>query len=273
MLEIIYFLLIGVCTGILSGLFGIGGGIITVPALIFVLQLHPVFQAADTMHIAACTSLATMAMTSVSSAHAYHRRNALVWPIFWRTVPGLCLGLLFGTALSHLFSNQALIDLFAVFLIAMGIHLLLDAKRHQSATTTSGFKSDQQNFSVNQQWLLFGGSFIVGNLSALFGIGGGVLLVPMFLQLRCTMHQASGTSALCGIVSALVGVLLLSCLPQPVSQLPHILGNIYWPAALFIGIASVICAPMGTRLAFYLKTPLLKQLFSGILFISAWCLF
>ncbi|NDH66969.1 MAG: sulfite exporter TauE/SafE family protein [Gammaproteobacteria bacterium] len=273
MLEIIYFLLIGVCTGILSGLFGIGGAIITVPSLIFVLELQPVFQTADTMHIAACTSLATMAMTSASSAHAYHRRHALVWPIFWKIVPGLCFGLLFGTALSHLFSNQVLIDLFAIFLTAMGIHLLFDAKRPQSAATTSGIKSEQPIFSVHQQWLLVGGSFIVGNLSALFGIGGGVLLVPLFLQMRCTIYQASGTSALCGIVSALIGVLLLSSLPQPVSQLPHILGNTYWPAALFIGISSAICAPLGTRLAFYLKTPLLKQLFSGVLFISAWCLF
>lgn len=272
MLEIIYFLLIGTATGILSGLFGIGGGIITVPALIFILQDHAIFQAADTMHIAACTSLAIMVMTSLSSARAYHRRHTLVWPIFWKIAPGLCFGLLSGAALSHVFSNQTLIDLFALFLTGIGIHLLIEAKRTQSSRVLVASHLYQQHLSRKQQWLLIVGSFIVGNLSALFGIGGGVLLVPLFLQMRCTLQQASGTSALCGILSAALGTLVLSCLPQPISQLPQTIGNIYWPAALFIGITSVSCAPLGTRLAFYLKTPLLQQLFSGVLFISAWCL-
>lgn len=272
MLEIIYFLLIGTATGLLSGLFGIGGGIIIVPALILILEHHAVFQAANTMHIAASTSLAIIIMTSLSSARAYHRRHALVWPIFWKITPGLCFGLLSGAALSHLISNQTLIDLFAFFLTGIGIHLLIEAKRPQSSRILVASHPSQHHLSRKQQGLLIVGSFIVGNLSALFGIGGGVLLVPLFLQMRCTLQQASGTSALCGILSATVGTLVLSCLPQPITQLPHTIGNIYWPAALFIGITSVSCAPLGTRLAFYLKIPLLKKLFSSVLFISAWCL-
>lgn len=272
MLEIVCFLLIGAATGLLSGLFGIGGGIITVPALIFTLEHHPIFKAADTMHIAACTSLTIMILTSLSSARAYHRRNALVWPIFWRVLPGLCCGLLSGASLSHVIENQTIINLFAIFLIGIGIHLLIESKRPHASHVLEKGHPFQHQLSLQQQGLLVIGSFAVGNLSALFGIGGGVLLVPLFLQMRCTLQQSAGTSALCGILSATVGTVVLSYLPQPVSHLPQMIGNIYWPAALFIAITSVSCAPLGTRLAFYLKTPLLKQLFSGVLFLSAWCL-
>ena len=270
-LEIAYYLLIGVCTGLLSGLLGIGGGIITVPALMLILEHLPLFQNANTMHIAASTSLVVMAMTSLSTANAYRRRKVLVWPLFWKVVPGLCLGLACGSTISHRLSNQLLTNLFAVFLIGIAIHLWF-AKRPKPSTPIIPFNMDNHNFSLIQQALLIGGSFVVGNLSTMFGIGGGVLLVPLFLLMRCTMHEASGTSAICGIVSAVIGTFFLLQLPQPLPILPHTLGNIYWPAALFIGTASVVGAPFGTRLAFYLKTSLLKQLFSGLLLISAWSL-
>lgn len=272
MLEIIGLLVIGIGTGVLSGLLGIGGGMITVPALMVILKLHPLFAQADTMHIAACTSLSIAVLTTLSTAIAYGRRQALVWPIFWRITPAIGVGLLSGTSISHLLTNQTLIHLFAVFLTIMAIHLFLDSTR-SSPSAALAHKLKQENFSGYQFALLIGGGFIVGNLSALFGIGGGILLVPLFLQLYCNMHQASGTSALCGVVSTLLGAVLLSYLPQPLSKLPHIIGNIYWPATLLIGISSVSCAPLGAKLAFILPPSVLKKLFSVLLLISAWGLF
>lgn len=271
-LEIAYYLSIGACTGLLSGLFGIGGGIITVPALMLIFRHQSIFQTANTMHIAASTTLIVMAMTSLATANAYRRRKVLVWPLFWKVLPGLCLGLACGSAISYKLSNHLLSNLFAIFLIGTAIHLFFDARQRKSNPPTIHSNSGNHNFSIIQKGLLIGGSFIVGNLSTMFGIGGGVLLVPLFLLMHCTLHEAAGTSALCGIVSAVVGTFFLFQLPQPLPALPHTLGNIYWPAAVFIGIASVGCAPLGTRLAFYLKTSLLKQLFSGALLISAWSL-
>lgn len=272
MLEIVFFIIIGIGTGLLSGLLGVGGGIITVPALVLILQQDPLFQTANTMHIAASTSLVIMAMTATSSAYAYHRREAVILPIFWRMLPGLCLGLACGALLSHALSNNLLIQLFACFLIAVAIYLWLSAKQ-PLLVPLNKYPFSNHGFSIKQRWLLIVGSFVVGNLSTVFGIGGGILMVPLFLLLRCSMQEAAGTATLCGVVCALVGSILLFCLPQPITHLPYTSGNVYWPAALCIGIVSVACAPYGTRLAFYLKTSLLKQLFSGILLISAWILF
>ena len=271
MIEIFYYIIIGIGTGLLSGLLGVGGGIMTVPALVLILQYNPLFHTANTMHIAASTSLVTMAMTSTSSAYAYHRREALILPIFWRMLPWLCVGPVSGALLSHAISNELLIQLFALFLIGIAIYLFLDAKRSKPIPHKK-HQFSNHCFSTQEKWMLILGSLIVGNLSTIFGVGGGILMVPLFLLLHCSMQEAAGTATLCGIISALVGSLLLSYL-APISKLPYTLGNIYWPAALFIGIASMICAPFGTRLAFYLKTAVLKQLFSGVLLIAAWVLF
>jgi hypothetical protein len=272
MLEVIYCIVIGSSIGLLSGLLGVGGGIIAVPALIFMLQHHPEFQAANIMHMAVCTSLTVAAMTSISTAMAYHRRHALVWPLFWKILPGLVIGLLCGTAVSRVLSNQNLISSFAIFLTVIAIHLWIEALRPHSATTVIPANSEKPILTFGKPGITVGGGFVVGNLSALFGIGGGLLLVPLFLKLRYNMQQATGTSALCGILTASVGALLSIWPLQPVAELPGLLGNLYWPAAALISITSVICAPWGASLAFLIRPSVLKRLFSVVLLISAWCL-
>ena len=172
MLEIIYYIVIGISTGLLSGLLGVGGGIMTVPALVLMMQQHPAFHLANTMHIAASTSLVAMTMTSASSAYAYYRRKALVFQIFWKMLPGLCCGLVSGSMLSHAMSNTLLITLFAFFLIGVAIHLLFDAKRTMPRSADK-YLFSKQRFSAHEHWMLIIGSFMVGNLSTIFGIGGG----------------------------------------------------------------------------------------------------
>ncbi|MGV3740152.1 MAG: sulfite exporter TauE/SafE family protein [Gammaproteobacteria bacterium] len=268
--EIVFYLFIGAGVGLLSGLFGIGGGIITIPALVMILQHHPDFHTANIMHIAASTSLIIIAITATASARAYHKRQALVWPLFWKTIPGQCAGLACGTLFAYESSNLLLRNLFAVFLIIVASYLLYSAKRPYSSELKDHLK---QPVSEKSQRILLGGGFLVGTLSTMFGVGGGILLVPLFLFLHCTIQEASGTSALCGLVSAIVGTFFLAFLPQPNPTPPYMLGNIYWPGVLLIGIPSYFFAPLGTRLAFYWKPSLLKQLFSMLLLISALNLF
>lgn len=266
MLEIIFYLCVGIGVGLLSGLFGIGGGIIIIPALILILQQQPQFEAANIMHIAACSSLIIISITAISSARAYHKRQALIWPLFWKIIPGQCIGLACGTVLSYGLSNQILTRLFALFLILVAGYLWFNAKYPYS---TQHINSHNHIIKKKDQNILLGGGLIVGLLSALFGIGGGILLVPLFIFMRRTIQEASGTSALCGLVSGLVGTFFLAFLPHPLAKLPYMLGNIYLPGVLFIGVPSFIFAPLGTRLAFYWKPTLLKQLFAGLLIISA----
>ena len=243
-MDWIMYLLLGIVAGFIAGLLGIGGGIVVVPGLIAVFKTQHLFTPEHRMHAASATSLAAMIFTAFSSACSYQRRNCLVWPIVKRVVPGLCLGLLLGAWLTSFLTNDFLQQLFALFLCCMAFSLVFDQQRALPSVSPSSY------------WVSVAGIF-VGLLTTLFGVGGGVLLVPLFLALSLTMHQASGTSSLCGVVVATIGSVLLS-------------RYVYWPAALTIGLGSVFCAPLGARLAFMLPIKVLKRCFAVILLFSAW---
>lgn len=266
-MDFIIFLAIGIAAGLLSGLLGIGGGIIVVPTLLMLFHHNQHFHDTDMMHIAVGTSLATMILTALSSTIAYQRHQAIIWPVFWRMLPGLCLGLVAGSTLTKQLVSTVLVNLFSAILTITAIQLIFSA--HQQAKTIP--RPIISCHSSREQLLIFIGSLIVGILSSLFGIGGGILLVPLFLMLGLTMRQSSGTSSICGMITAIIGTLLLSRNTLNSQYLyPHTIGYIYWPAALTIAIGSVCMAPFGTSLAFKLPIPALKRLFSIILLLSAW---
>lgn len=270
-LDLLLFLAIGVFSGLLSGLLGVGGGIIVVPMLLLVLKTNPLFADTNLMHIAAGTSLAAMIVTSLSSAYAYHRHNAVIWPVFWYTLPGICIGMLFGSMLTTHLNVTILSNLFSVFLILTALHLFRDNAPKPRAPTDA--VQHQSTYTPKNILFISIASTLVGGLSALFGIGGGIILVPLFLTLQLSIREASGTSALCGAATAIVGTLVLSQLAlDPGSYKPSaaIQGYIYWPAAVSIAASAVICAPIGTRLAYTLQTKSLKRLFSVMLLLSAW---
>lgn len=266
-LDILIYLAIGVGAGLLSGLLGIGGGIIVVPALLMVFQHHTLFSYIDRMHIAVGTSLATMIVTALSSTLAYQRHKAIVWPVFWRMIPGLAIGMLLGSIVTKQLVPTVLIQLFSIFLVINAIHLLINA---QLTANIAAAKSTRVS-SVRHHSAILIASLLVGVLSALFGIGGGILLVPLFLMLGLTMRQSSGTSSICGMVAAIIGTLLVSTTKLNSEHIyPLTSGYIYWPAAIPIAISSLCLAQLGARLSFRLPIPALKRLFAIILLLSAW---
>lgn len=90
-MEFALYLLLGACAGVLAGLFGVGGGIIIVPVLVFSFTLQG-FDTSILTHLAVGTSLATIVFTSINAVLEHHRKRAVQWPIFaWMTV-GILLG-------------------------------------------------------------------------------------------------------------------------------------------------------------------------------------
>lgn len=264
-MTLIIYLCIGILSGLLSGLLGVGGGIIVVPALAILLKHKPLFQTSDVMHIATGTSLAVMIATSCSSALAYQRHHAIIWPLFWRMAPGLALGIGIGFQVTQHLTHTALTRLFSIFLVIVAIHLFLSAQKNKPLST----QARPPTYSVAYQALIVIASLLVGVLSVLFGIGGGILMVPLFLMLHLSMREASGTSIVCGMITAMMGTLLLSLTKSDHTYL-HTSGYIYWPAAFAIAASSVCFAPLGAQLAFKLPTPVLQRLFAVVLCISAW---
>ncbi|MFM2482992.1 sulfite exporter TauE/SafE family protein [Celerinatantimonas sp. YJH-8] len=254
---LLLYLGLGALAGLLSGLFGIGGGLVIVPVLVFTFHLLH-FPAALSVHMAMGTSLATIIVTAANSTYGHYRQDGIDWRIVRQMSTGIVLGALLGSVLAHGLNGQLLENLFGIYLVLIALKMLLS---HNCVSSRS-----MPKFWVTS---LVGG--FIGFKSALFGVGGGSVSVPFLNYCGQPMKKAAGISAACGLPIALTGTLtyaVMGC--QQSAQLPEwSLGYIYLPAWLGIVVTSAWCARIGARLAHRWPQLLLKRLFAVMLLLIA----
>jgi uncharacterized membrane protein YfcA len=250
------YLLLGGVTGLCAGLFGIGGGGIMVPALAFMFTRQD-FAPDQLLHIALATSMAAIVPTSLASARAHHRRNAVLWPVVKIITPGVLLGTFAATFLASELAAAPLAIFFSVFMGGVALQMVLDRKPTPSR---------QLPGPVGLSLVGTG----IGGVSALVAIGGGSLTVPFLAWCNVRLQSAIGTSAAVGIPIALAGATGYIVNGWSVSGLPAFtLGFVYWPAVVAIAAASFITAPLGSALAHRLPVPTLKKMFALLLALLA----
>ncbi len=252
---IILFLLIGCISGMLAGLFGIGGGIVIVPILLFI---FPILKIPDSiqMQMAVATSLTTIIATSIVSTYAQYKKKAVLGAVFIQLLPGIIGGTLIGSYLALYLESQVLRFIFSLFLLIVAIKMLFDLP----------LTGEQRNLPTKQG--LFVIATAIGSLSALVGIGGGTMTVPFLHACKVNMLNAIATSSAVGIPIALVGMSVFLLNTPPIPQLPAwSSGYIFWPAVIGITLTSVLFAPLGVALAHFLPAKLLKRIFAVFLFI------
>ena len=242
----------GVLTGLLAGLFGVGGGLIVVPALYFLFPtLH--VPADATMHLALGTSLATIVITSLSSAYSHYRHGAVLLKVVFRLAPGLLIGTFIAALLADRLKSNVLLLIFAVFEMLVAIQMI------------AAFKVQNQRQLPGSLGLAYGGT-VIGFVSGLVGIGGGTLTVPYLSWFGTPIKNAVASSAACGFPIALSGMLGFMWVGLDNKSLPpYTTGYVYWPAFLLIGVTSVMFAPLGVKLAHRLTSVWLKRLFALLL--------
>lgn len=253
----VIYLIIGAFAGTMAGLLGIGGGVIIIPALAAVFATQPNIPTNYIMQMAIGTSLATVIITAISSMYAHHRHKAIQWSKVKLMIPGLSIGTILGVIIVYSLSSYFLHTLFALFLLLMGLKILFELNR-----TTKVHVFSQQIFVI--------GSFIIGFLSSLLGLGGGTLLVPFLMRSNLSIHQAISTSVPCGFVISVVatcGFMLTGWISTV--HISWSTGYIYWPAFLGIVISSVLFAPLGATFAHKLPNTVLKRLFGVFLLLMA----
>ncbi|HYN77515.1 MAG TPA: sulfite exporter TauE/SafE family protein [Lamprocystis sp. (in: g-proteobacteria)] len=256
LLDLAGFLLTGVISGLLAGLFGVGGGAIMVPALILLFG-HLGIGGDWAPQLAVGTSLATIVGTGAASALAHHRRGGVRWDLVAGLAPGIVLGAWAGAAIAGVLPGLWLTRLFAAFLTYVGLRMLVPSRAapHRPLPGTPGL------------WAVGGG---IGALSALVGIGGGTVTVPFLTRSGLAMRQAVGTSAACGLPIAVAGAIGFAVVGWGRAGLPGFsTGFIYWPAVLLMLAASMPAAPLGARLAHTLPVSLLKRGFGVLLLMVA----
>lgn len=248
-------LVVGVVAGFLAGLLGVGGGMVIVPALLYVFHLIDLPSTFE-QHLAVGTSLATIMFTAISSLKAHHAKGAVRWSLVKTITPGIVIGTFVGAQLAGLVSAVVLKWFFVVFAYAIAAQMLADFKPKASRELPGVAGTNAA-----------GG--VIGVLSSWVGIGGGSLSVPFMTLCNVPVKEAIGTSAAIGFPLALAGAagFVISGWSQ---DLPAgSFGFIYLPALAGIVLASFPMAKVGAAVAHRLPVPVLKKIFAALLIVLA----
>lgn len=250
----VVYLALGAVAGVLAGLLGVGGGLVLVAALAWLLPSMGVPQEAA-MHAALASSLASIVLTAAASARAHARRGSVLWPVVAWMVPGLLLGGWLGSGAAVRIDGERLRWIVAGYCTIAAAQLLL------SRSPTHG----GANGPVPRGAAMTAAGAGIGAVSAIVGIGGGSMTVPLLVWRGVAPVRAVGTSSACGVAIGLASAFGYA-LHAPAGALPqHAVGYVYLPAAIGVAMASVFAAPLGTQLAHRLSGPALKRVFAGFL--------
>lgn len=243
-------LLAGAFAGLLAGLLGVGGGIVIVPALYHIFSYLEVADEVR-MHLAVGTSLAIIIPTSIRSVMAHHARGSFDRGLFDQWVPGIIIGVLAGTWLANLAEFHMLTMIFATVALIVALYMALGSPHWKLA---DGLPANPGNSLI---------ATVVGGISAMMGIGGGTLSVPILNLCGIAIHRSVGTAAGFGLVIAIPGTLGFIAGGWGIPQLPDFsVGYVNWLGFLLIAPATLLTVPLGAKLAHSLSQTGLRRAFA-----------
>ena len=230
--------LLGLVTGMTSGLLGVGGGIVLVPLLGRFLALE--------QKRAQATSLAVLVLTATAAALAYGAVGSVDFGLAARLALGGIVGARLGAKAAHGLPSATLRRAFGVLELLVGLRMLVPGLPAGAWLALPGLAGAA---------LEVASGFVTGALSGLLGVGGGVILVPILtLLFGVPQHEAQGVSLFMIIPTAFVGAW---------TQLRQ--GHVVRPLVPPIAVASVVTAIAAAAIAHQLPGQLLRQLFGGLL--------
>jgi uncharacterized membrane protein YfcA len=248
--------LLGVVSGFLGGLLGIGGGVVIVPVLSIYFDGTDRFDPGESLLIAVATSLACIVFTSASAAYTQYKANKVLWPVARKLVTFLLVGSFLAGYVAPLFPAEVFRLFIGVFLAFVATVMLLSWQPapHRQLPGVAGCSG-----------IGFGGGLLAG----MAGIAGGNVIVPTLVYFNVPAHNATATSSALGVPIALTGALGYFFLSPPVSA-SGLVGYIDAAAFLPIVLGALVAAPLGVKVAHRLPAAKLKRLFGVLLvFVSA----
>ena len=250
------YLALGAVAGLMAGMFGVGGGLVLVPVLLFLFDLQQ-FPAEHVMHLALGTSMAAILFTSLASLREHHRHSAVNWRVVRNITPGILLGTAIGALLAALIPTRGLAIFFALFMYFVAAQNLLNMRPHAARQLPGPVGMTLAGM-------------LTGGLCSLVSIGGGSIIVPFLVWCNIPLRNAIGTSAAIGFPVAFGGTMGYMISGFGIHTLPaYSLGFIYLPALSWISLASIITAPLGARATHHFKIGVLRKLFALLVVILA----
>lgn len=259
LLLVIYCAVLGSGVGFLAGLLGIGGGLVIVPILSIILLHFGVLPNEQVVIGAIATSLASILFTSTSSAIAHHKNGNVPWELAPWIMTGVALGALISGFMAALLPEQVVRIVFAVSVVLIALKMFYSSKSNEPTLRKMPTRGVLTTLTT-----------IVGGLSAMIGIGGGALLVPLLNFFSIDMKKAIGCASACGIVIALFGSIgYISSGSAHFALSDGFAGFVYLPALFGIVSTSWFTAPLGAKATQVLPVSIIKKIFSLLLLAMA----
>lgn len=247
----------GAVAGVISGLLGVGGGIVIVPVLFFVFLGLGISESVR-MHVAVGTSLATIIFTGYISARAHWRKGSVDTALLKSWGPWITFGVVTGTVVAGNVSGTVLTLVFAGVAALVAINMAFKPAESARTRPLPGAPLKQ---------VLAG---VIGGFSAMMGIGGGTLSVPILSFFNYPIRQAVGTAAAIGLIIAVPGAIGYAYFGFGHPDLPPFsLGYVNLAGLLAIVPASMLTAPLGVRIAHAISPRALRYAFAVFLAVTS----
>ena len=247
--------LTAVVVGFVAGLFGIGGGLITVPFLYYIFDSQGL-DSRYLMHLAVGTSFAIIIPTSIASVLTHHKFKAVDFDIVKNYGIFVIIGVIIGTIFAASLKTKSLILFFSIVIFILGIYLLL-------------LKEKEKNIVINiKLYLKIILGFIVGFISAPMGIGGAIMNVPILKFFGYSINRAIGSAAAIGFLIAVFGALgFLTTGSYLKTNLPMSIGFLNIPAFLIFIPITTFMARIGAKTVHSIDKNRISKIFGIFLLI------
>lgn len=246
---------LGALAGLLAGLLGIGGGLVIVPLLTFLLPRYGIVPDEHVMLVAVATSLATIVITCSASTRAHHRLNNIPWRLAPPLLAGAAVGALTVGSFAHLVNGDFLQLFFACAVALLGVRMIF-----------SQIASGLRPLPAKPVLALI--SSLLASIASLLGIGGGALYVPTLNFFSVDMRRAIGLAAVAGLVIAIFAVIgYVSSGLAYYAFADGFVGFVYLPAVAAVVSTSMLAAPLGAKLTQVLPVLRIKKIFGLFLLV------
>jgi len=259
-LFVLAMLFAGVIAGFVAGLLGVGGGIVLVPVLYYIMSaidVAPEYR----MHIAVGTSLTTIVITAYFSAKTHYQKGSIDMALLKSWGPWLFVGAVGAMFAFGSIDSSALSGIFGTVALLVAIYMFFKKDRPDEAQFGNLPKGPFR-------WL---SGLLVGSISSVMGIGGGTLSVPLLSIFKYPIRQAVGTAAAIGLIIAIPGAIgaFLSGLGKP-DLPPFSLGFVNVIAFIILVPITGMVAPYGARAAHAINPLYLRYAFVAFLLFNAY---
>ncbi|WP_299001878.1 sulfite exporter TauE/SafE family protein [uncultured Shewanella sp.] len=258
-MEIIILVIAGFSGGILASLFGLGGGLVIVPALVICLPFYHV-DPSVVMHLSVGTSLLIMLLNSLAAILSHHQANNINWLLFWQILPFALVGTTVGCIISIQLPTQILILLFLTFLFVILLRFVVHLIYRKQYKVLADSRPPMLNKALS--------GLLSGFIGAGMGVGSSLVMVPFLKRYGFYIRHCAGLSCCFNVLIALVAVFIYGLFQAKGEILSDdTTGFVFWPVMIWLVLGSIVGVPFGTWLGRQLSEKMTTVIYFCLLII------